>query len=130
MYIVGNWFVSGVQSINTQSLLDSAIVTNTSIIRRIRKPPYEVQKTHWRNGEISRENQRFPILPYLYTVLRDSIFVMLFHNKSLSILFRSRNTETLLGSISSSTCRDNFRSCSNNFFNGNTLQIVFLYVCK
>ncbi|KAK9298952.1 hypothetical protein QLX08_007873 [Tetragonisca angustula] len=55
MYIVGNWFTSGIQSVNTQSLLDSVIVTNTSIIRRIRKPPYEVRKTHWRNDpEIQR----------------------------------------------------------------------------
>lgn len=53
MYIVGDWFASGVQSVDTQNLLDSVIITNKSIIRRIRIPPYEVYKTHWRNGEIS-----------------------------------------------------------------------------
>lgn len=53
MYIVGDWFTGGVQSVDTQSLIDSVIITNKSIIRRIRVPTYEMYKTHWRNGEIS-----------------------------------------------------------------------------
>ncbi|XP_071874315.1 uncharacterized protein [Bombus fervidus] len=53
--IWGDWFTSGVQSVDTQNLLDSVIITNKSIIRRIRIPPYEVYKTHWRNDpEIQR----------------------------------------------------------------------------
>ena len=52
MYIIGDWFTGEVQSVDTQNLLDSVIITNKTIIRRIRVPTYEVYKTHWRDGEI------------------------------------------------------------------------------
>ncbi|XP_017754934.1 PREDICTED: uncharacterized protein LOC108547088 isoform X2 [Eufriesea mexicana] len=54
--IWGDWFTGGVQSVDTQSLIDSVIITNKSIIRRIRVPTYEMYKTHWRNDpEIQRK---------------------------------------------------------------------------
>ena len=52
IYIIGDWFTGGVQSVDTQNLLDSVIITNKTIIRRIRVPTYEVYKTYWRDGEI------------------------------------------------------------------------------
>ncbi|XP_076756286.1 uncharacterized protein LOC143426599 isoform X1 [Xylocopa sonorina] len=51
--IRGDRFAGGVQSVDTQSLFDSVIVTNRSVIRRIRVPTYEVYRAYWRNGEIS-----------------------------------------------------------------------------
>ncbi|XP_017754935.1 PREDICTED: uncharacterized protein LOC108547088 isoform X3 [Eufriesea mexicana] len=94
--IWGDWFTGGVQSVDTQSLIDSVIITNKSIIRRIRVPTYEMYKTHWRNGEI-------------------------FLGRTKINKFRSRNTEKILGSIFSSTYWNNFYSCSDSSFNGNIL---------
>nr|XP_012135934.1 PREDICTED: uncharacterized protein LOC100875223 isoform X5 [Megachile rotundata] len=55
MFMVwGDWFTGGVQTVDTQNLLDSVIITNKTIIRRIRVPTYEVHRSHWRNGEILR----------------------------------------------------------------------------
>ncbi|XP_076684132.1 uncharacterized protein LOC143377097, partial [Andrena cerasifolii] len=57
IYIVGDWFVGGVQSVDTQSLFNSVIITNKSIIRRIRVPTYEACKTtHWLKGEFRSKN--------------------------------------------------------------------------
>lgn len=53
IYIVGDWIADGVQSVDMRSFLDSVVITNKSIVRRIRVSPYEIYKTHWRNGEIS-----------------------------------------------------------------------------
>ncbi|CAL7942668.1 unnamed protein product [Xylocopa violacea] len=53
--IRGDRFAGGVQSVDTQSLFDSVIVTNRSVIRRIRVPTYEVYRAYWRNDpEIQR----------------------------------------------------------------------------
>ncbi|KOC67706.1 hypothetical protein WH47_11107 [Habropoda laboriosa] len=55
MYIVEDSFAGGVQSVDTQSLLDSVIIMNKSVIRRICVPTYEVYKTYWHNDpEIER----------------------------------------------------------------------------
>ncbi|XP_026668206.1 uncharacterized protein LOC108623582 [Ceratina calcarata] len=40
------------QSGDTRSLPDSLILTNNSIVRRVRVPTYEMYKTRWRNGEM------------------------------------------------------------------------------
>lgn len=57
IYIVEDSFSGGIHSVDTQSLLDSVIIKNKSIIRRIHVPTYEAYKTHWRNGEITRDKK-------------------------------------------------------------------------
>ncbi|KZC11419.1 hypothetical protein WN55_03020, partial [Dufourea novaeangliae] len=56
MYIVGDWFTSGVQSVDTESFLDSVIISNTSVLRRIRVPTYEIYKAHWSNDPEIQKN--------------------------------------------------------------------------
>ncbi|XP_034185282.1 uncharacterized protein LOC117606656 isoform X1 [Osmia lignaria lignaria] len=78
MYIIGDWFTGEVQSVDTQNLLDSVIITNKTIIRRIRVPTYEVYKTHWRNDpEIQRHYWAASFLLPIGTIFVLALVVLL-----------------------------------------------------
>lgn len=70
IYIVGDWIADGVQSVDMRSFLDSVVITNKSIVRRIRVSPYEIYKTHWHNGEISLD--KIKIINFCYHIFMQS----------------------------------------------------------
>lgn len=82
MYIIGDWFAVGVESVDMQTLFDSVIITNKSIIRRI--PTYEIYKTHWHNiiSRIKIENQSDSIVP-LYSFRQLLSILYVFYHKIL-----------------------------------------------
>ncbi|XP_012135930.1 uncharacterized protein LOC100875223 isoform X2 [Megachile rotundata] len=75
---MGDWFTGGVQTVDTQNLLDSVIITNKTIIRRIRVPTYEVHRSHWRNDpEIQRHYWAASFLVPIGTIFVLAMVVLL-----------------------------------------------------